>query len=144
MFETTGTTNTAPNGLNASTLPSHVHVFQIPNTPVASLPQKCCGCQLQKGGVVPCSKGVYYDLPDGATFAQDFHLAQMNWTDDGVRVYLDGALVSSIASPCLLQPLGMDFDRETMPGWMSLPDPASLPDVPFMVDYVRSWRRTAL
>ena len=48
---------------------------------------------------------------------------------------------SQIVSPCLVQPLGMDFDRETMPGWMKLPDPISLPDRPFEVDYVRSYRK---
>ena len=37
----------------------------------------------------------------------------------------------------------MDFDRETMPGWMVLPDPATLPDRPFEIDYVRAWRRAA-
>ena len=58
-----------------------------------------------------------------------------------VQVSLDGALVGTIASPCLLQEIGMDFDRETMPGWMALPDPASLPDAPFVVDYVRAWQR---
>lgn len=33
----------------------------------------------------------------------------------------------------------MNFDRETMPGWMALPDPATLPDQPFLIDYVRSY-----
>jgi hypothetical protein len=54
-------------------------------------------------------------------------------------VFLDGALVNVIPSPCLGEAIGMDFDRETMPGWMALPDPSTLPDVPFEVDYVRSW-----
>ena len=49
--------------------------------------------------------------------------------------------LSQIASPCLMQPLGMDFDRETMPGWMQLPDPTSLPDRPFEVDYVRTYKK---
>jgi hypothetical protein len=41
----------------------------------------------------------------------------------------------------LVEAIGMDFDRETMPGWMALPDPETLPDRPFAVDYVRSWRK---
>lgn len=40
----------------------------------------------------------------------------------------------------LVEEIAMDFDRETMPGWMALPDPATLPDLPFEIDYVRSWR----
>jgi len=35
----------------------------------------------------------------------------------------------------------MLFDRETMPDWMKIPDPKTLPDKPFEVDYVRSYRR---
>jgi hypothetical protein len=35
----------------------------------------------------------------------------------------------------------MLFDRETMPDWMKMPAPAALPDQPFEVDYVRSYRR---
>ena len=53
---------------------------------------------------------------------------------------VDGVLVNRITSPCLVEEIGMDFDRETMPGWMALPDPATLPDLPFEVDYIRSWR----
>jgi len=141
VFETTGTTNPARFGANASMLPSHVHIFELPSTPPAALPQSCGGCALSNGGVAPCSKGSYFSLPNGVTFAQAFHVAQLNWTEDGAHIYLDGALVNTIASPCLVQPLGIDFDRETMPGWMSLPPPESLPDAPFVVDYVRSWRK---
>jgi hypothetical protein len=37
--------------------------------------------------------------------------------------------------------LQMLFDRETMPGWMKLPDPKTFKaDVPFEVDYVRTYR----
>ena len=51
------------------------------------------------------------------------------------------AVVSQIASPCLLNELGVDFDRETMPGWMLLPPPGELPDQPFLVDYIRAYAR---
>ena len=53
---------------------------------------------------------------------------------------LQGRIVNTITSPCLVEEVGMDFDRETMPGWMGLPDPTTLPDRPFEIDYVRSWR----
>ena len=55
---------------------------------------------------------------------------------------VDGVVVNTITSPCLAEAIAMDFDRETMPGWMALPDPTTLPDVPFVVDYIRSWRKT--
>lgn len=115
VFETTGTTNPAPRGANANVLPSHVHVFELPGTSAPALPLRC-GCTEHPAGAAPCSIGASWALPGGATFAGAFHTAQLNWTTGVVRVYLDGSLVNTIASPCLLQPLGMDFDRETMPG----------------------------
>ncbi len=99
-----------------------------------------CGCKEGTPNSAPCSVGSDFTLPGGASFAEAFHVASLNWTEAGITVALDGVPVTTIASPCLLQEIGMDFDRETMPGWMQLPPPASLPDVPFTVDYVRSWR----
>jgi beta-glucanase (GH16 family) len=138
VFETTGVANGKMD--NASVLPSHVHIFKIPNTTLQKLPARC-GCQLQPGAN-HCSIGAYYDLaPSAPTFADAFHTAQLNWTSSGVTIAIDGKVVNRIASPCLVQEIGMDFDRETMPGWMRLPNPASLPDQPFEIDYVRAWRR---
>jgi hypothetical protein len=71
----------------------------------------------------------------------------MNWTRDSatgvstIAIGVDGVTVSTITSPCLVEEIGMDFDRETMPGWMALPDPKTLPDQPFEVDWVRSYKR---
>lgn len=142
VFETTGVNATRGRGTaSASDLPSHVHVFQLPGTPAPALPARC-GCKEGTPGSPPCSIGSVFALPGGATFAQGFHTASLNWTETGIEVALDGAVVNRIDSPCLIQDIGMDFDRETMPGWMALPDPATLPDLPFLVDYVRTWQRT--
>ena len=138
VFETTGVTNAAPGGANASVMPSHVHVFALPGEPVSGLPARC-GCREGTPGEAPCSIGAAFALPDGATFAGAWHTAALNWTE-GMTVYLvDGVPVSQIASPCLLNELGVDFDRETMPGWMVLPPPGELPDAPFLVDYIRAY-----
>ena len=73
----------------------------------------------------------------------------MNWTIDEatglstIAIGVDGTIVNTITSPCLIEEIAMDFDRETMPGWMAIPDPASLPDKPFEVDYVRSYQLAA-
>ena len=89
-----------------------------------------------------CSLGSIFALDKAQpTFADRFYTANLNWTNSGVAIRLDGALVNVITSPCLVQQIGMDFDRETMPGWMALPDPSTLPDQPFEIDYVRAWRR---
>ena len=56
-------------------------------------------------------------------------MAALNWTQGLTQFLVDGAVVSEIASPCLLNELGVDFDRETMPGWMILPPPSELPAI---------------
>ena len=138
VFETTGVNNTAHGGALAGNLPSHVHIFELPGVNVSALPG-LCNCTEGTPGAAPCSKGSTYTLPDGGAFSGGWHVAGLLWDASGAAVYLDGALVNRVPSPCLSEAIGMDFDRETMPGWMALPDPASLPDVPFEVDYVRSW-----
>ena len=55
------------------------------------------------------------------------------------RQAVDGKVVNTIASPCMVAEIQMLFDRETMPNWMKIPDPATLPDRPFEIDYVRSY-----
>jgi hypothetical protein len=126
-------------------LPSHVHIFSLPGVATADLPAKC-GCKESKAGQYPCSKPAYFTAAQ--PWSADFHTASMNWTTDAnglstIAVGVDGVIVNTITSPCLVQEIRMDFDRETMPGWMALPDPATLPDKPFEVDWVRSWRKTA-
>ena len=142
VFETTGTTAKPGQGTaRADQIPSHVHVFKLPNTTTAELPALCGGCETH-GGAPPCSIGAYYKLPAASpTFSEAWHTASLNWTDAGVDIAIDGQSVNRIASPCLSERIGMDFDRETMPGWMALPDPGTLPDRPFVVDWVRAWRR---
>jgi beta-glucanase (GH16 family) len=139
VFETTGVTNPAKFGANQSDLPSHVHIFELPDVPVPSLPA-ACNCSEGTANQAPCSKGNTFRLPSGASFADDFHVASLNWTLASVTISLDGAVVSVISSPCLVEEIGMDFDRETMPGWMALPPTEELPDSPFLVDYVRSYQ----
>ena len=93
-------------------MPSHVHVFKLPNTSTPELPGRC-GCKLQAGGATPCSKAAFFSLPDeGDSFAREFHVAALNWTSDRITVSLDGKVVNTIASPCLVEEIGMDFDRE--------------------------------
>ena len=141
VFETSGASNGKQ--ANASTLPSHVHIFDLPKTTADELPKKCkCKLYHSKSGRVRCSLGSIFALDKAQpTFADRFYTANLNWTNSGVAIRLDGALVNVITSPCLVQQIGMDFDRETMPGWMALPDPSTLPDQPFEIDYVRAWRR---
>tara|TARA_B110000208_G_scaffold189823_1_gene252199 strand:- start:46 stop:3738 length:3693 start_codon:yes stop_codon:yes gene_type:complete len=141
IFESTGTGGETPSSMNGTSFDSHVHVFSLPNTTLAELPQRC-GCAdhgTKAKPLAPCSTGAYGRAH--SSLSAGFHVASLNWTSSGVEIKLDGEVVNTIASSCLaVQAIGMDFDRETMPGWMTLPDPATLPDKPFLVDYVRAWR----
>ena len=124
-------------------LPSHVHVFKLPGISVEDLPARC-NCSEGSPGAAPCSKAAMYRAAQ--PWSTGFHIASLNWTIDDagvstVAVGIDGSVVSTIRSPCLVEAIGMDFDRETMPGWMALPDPEHLPDQPFEIDWVRSWRK---
>ena len=89
-----------------------------------------------------CSRGGCTNLPfrlDGG-----WHTFGLEWNASKVGIYADGAPVGeALPAGCLAQAIGMDFDRETMPDWMGLPDPATLPDRPFEVDYVRAWKVAA-
>jgi beta-glucanase (GH16 family) len=143
VFETTGSDNKAKGGAKAGDLPSHVHVFSLPGVSVNELPAKC-NCTEGTPGSPPCSKPSYFSLPSGETFSSAFHIAGLLWQEDGIQIYLDGTLVNTIPSSCLVQEIAIDFDRETMPGWMELPDPATLPDQPFIVDYIRVWTPPSL
>ena len=136
----------ASHGAKDTDLPSHVHVFKLPGVAVDDLPAACGGCTEGTPHAPPCSKAAKYAAP--TPWSAGFHTASLNWTTDAdglstVAIGVDGATVSTITSPCLGEEIGMDFDRETMPGWMALPDPATLPDQPFEVDWVRSYRQVA-
>lgn len=108
VFETTG----APNGLkaNASNLPSHVHIFKLPHTPASELPNRChCKLYHSSSGQHRCTVGALADpLPTDETFASRFHVASLNWTSTGVTIAIDGRVVNRLASPCLIQDIGMD------------------------------------
>eukprot|EP00729_Bicosta_minor_P012228 gene12228-34575_t len=137
-------TSCASGGDKNTILPSHVHIFKLPGVDAADLPQKCGGCKESVAHQPPCSKPAYYTAP--TPWSSGFHNASMNWTTDDaglstVAIAVDGVVVNTITSPCLVEEIGMDFDRETMPGWMALPDPNTLPDMPFEVDYIRSWKK---
>jgi beta-glucanase (GH16 family) len=125
-------------GMSNNVLASHVHIWEFPDTPIDGVPAKC-GCVEGTKGKAPCSKG-NTSLADTA-FSAQFHIATLNWTATEVTVAVDGVVMNTITSPCMVVPINMWFDRETMPDWMAMPTPGSLPDQPFEIDYVRTWRR---
>lgn len=143
--------------MSSKLLCSHTHIFMLAGVAQKDLPAKC-GCTLgssmrARGHEMPppaqdfnstvrdqqiCSAGDCTPLPfalDG-----DFHTFGLQWNTTTVQFFVDGRAVSALSATCLGQPLGLDFDRETMPDWMGLPPQPFGADVPFVVDYVRAWK----
>jgi beta-glucanase (GH16 family) len=83
------------------------------------------------------SKGEEWRAP--YRFADDFHVFGLEWTPYVIRWYVDGAAVRTEENTYWHQPLTMNFDVETQPGWFGLPDESELSGT-FSIEYVRAWR----
>jgi beta-glucanase (GH16 family) len=68
-----------------------------------------------------------------------------DWTPDTLRWIVDGSVVRTRKNDLFHSPMFLQFDCETMPDWLGLPDldDRRLP-AKFRVDYVRTWTRTPL
>ena len=148
VFESEGSDAPQASSHNATMFCSHTHIFALAGVPQDELPAKC-GCMPDPPRDIGRTRGRYKDNRAcslggcmGISFAidQGFHVYGLEWNQSAVGFYIDGAPVGKLPAACLTAPIGMDFDRETMPDWMGLPDPATLPDVPFEIDYVRAWK----
>jgi beta-glucanase (GH16 family) len=83
------------------------------------------------------SKGDHIDTP--YNFADDFHVLGFEWTPYVLRWYVDGEAVLTMENTYWHQPLTMNFDSETMPDWMGLPDKENLPST-YSIEYIRTWK----
>lgn len=119
-------------------VPSHQHIFSMKGISPATLPQRC-NCTFGKQGTQEvCSSQSW--LTTNYSVSEDFHVYGLMWNASHLTFFVDGQQTGSLPAPCLSQPIGMDFDRETMPDWMGAPQRSLLPDVPFTIDYVRAWK----
>ena len=155
VFESVG--SHAPHavaGMNSSMMCTHTHVFQLAGVPQADLPAKC-GCSFDDGGlesharlhrsrsnVKPCTMGAC--VPTTWHFDGGFHVYGLEWNATTLAVFADGKQVGeSYDASCFGQSIGLDLDRETMPGWMGIPDRPFAEVLPFEIDYVRAWKLAA-
>ena len=75
-------------------------------------------------------------------FDNGFHVYALEWNSTSIVVYADGkAIGDAYDASCFTENIGMDFDRETMPGWMGVPTLPFAESNPFEIDYIRSWKR---
>jgi len=72
-------------------------------------------------------------------YADDFHVYGLEWDRKEIKWFVDGVLVRKVENREWHQPLTLNFDSETMPGWMGLPRDSDLPST-FSIDYVRAWK----
>lgn len=75
-----------------------------------------------------------WNLSDG------FHEFGLEWDKRFIRWYVDGNLIREISNVHWHFPLHINFDSETMPDWLGLPEASDLPRE-FQIDYIRSWKR---
>jgi beta-glucanase (GH16 family) len=73
--------------------------------------------------------------------ADDFHVYALEWNKHVIKWYVDGKVVRELKNTHWHQPLHMNFDSETFPGWFGLPKKENLPST-FSIDYIRSWKKT--
>ena len=151
VFESVG--GNAPHavpGMNTTMMCTHTHVFELAGVPRQAIPQKC-GCtfgdrvgekrksNIGEKSLRPCSIGTCVPMKWG--FDDGFHVYGLEWNDTSIVVYADGNQVGdAYDASCFAQKIGMDFDRETMPGWMGTPDLPFAESAPFEIDYVRVWK----
>ena len=143
VFESVG--SDAPNAkreMNSSLMCSSTHIFELNGIQPKDFSLKCGNCKLQKSssGQFICTLTKCTKLT--STFDGDFHVYGLEWNASLVSFYRDGRLIQSHDATCFQQNIGLDFDRETMPNWMGLPDVDSfVEDLPFEIDYVRAWKK---
>lgn len=83
--------------------------------------------------------GKHWEAP--FRFADDYHTYALEWDKESIKWFVDGELVRERENTHWHQPLYMNFDSETFPGWFGLPDPSELPAT-YSIDYIRSWQKS--
>jgi beta-glucanase (GH16 family) len=93
--------------------------------------------------------GKSYSLPDGAPFADDFHLYAVEWEPKAIRWYVDGALYHTLTPASLPRGATWVFDHPFFMllnlavggNWPGSPDATTVFPQTLQVDYVRVYRR---
>ncbi|MFI3280558.1 MAG: family 16 glycosylhydrolase [Rikenellaceae bacterium] len=109
---------------NERDLNSNVHVFRAPP---------------EHGNVKEhFAIGKKYYLP--FRLQDDFHTWGMDWTEEYIRLYIDGVLYREIENTHWHQPLHVNINNESNKWFGALPDDNYL-DSEYYIDYFRVWHR---
>lgn len=97
------------------------------------------------------NQGAYFDLPDEATFDQDFHVFSIDWEEEEIRWFVDGQMyfkanewyTSQSNSPYpapFNKPFFLILNVAVGGTWPGSPDETSLFPQSMLVDYVRVYQ----
>jgi len=75
--------------------------------------------------------------------SEGFHVYGMLWTPYELTWYVDGKPVWTLENTYWHQPLTLNFNVKTKPGWFGLPQKENLPAA-FSIEYVRAWKLESL
>ncbi|MFI3289731.1 MAG: family 16 glycosylhydrolase [Rikenellaceae bacterium] len=110
---------------NENDLNSNFHVFFAPE---------------DKGNVKKhFSIGKKYHIP--FNLSDDFHVWGMDWSEEYIRLYLDGVLYREIENEYWHQELRINVNNESNKWFKALPDGDLGVDEEYLIDYIRVWKR---
>jgi len=122
-------------------LHSNRYIHKLKGFTKAQLPAKC-NCNYGNGAVC-------HDTPIGNTwgsdkinsFSDDWHVYGVHWTSQQFKIYVDGKHVITMNNDCNKHPVWLFLNRATMPNWFGVPPKSDIPDQPFQIEYVRTWKQ---
>jgi len=72
--------------------------------------------------------------------ADNLHVYGVEWDEQTIKWYFDSKLIRTLENNYCHDPLHLNLDVETMPDWVGLPDPNTLP-AEYVIEYVRAWKK---
>jgi beta-glucanase (GH16 family) len=113
------------------TVPTSLHVIRE------------AGVEVVPGGSLRYSQPLNFDdaqVPNGQTYFNSFHTYAVNWNENTIDFYVDGALLRSHPNDRWHHPLSLNFTN-SLQEWNGLPTASQLESTqPMLVDYVRVYR----
>ena len=82
-----------------------------------------------------------YDLPNGKTYADDFHIFSLEWEPNEIRWYVDGKLVHKTVNGVPHTPHYLILNTAVGGGWPGNPDSTTTFPQYHDIDYVRIYQR---
>ena len=123
-------------------LHSNRYIHKLKNVDPDDLPAKC-NCAYGNGDTCHDTPiGNTWSRSDIDSFSDDWHIYGMHWTASKIKIYVDGELAITMNNDCNKYPMWLFLNRATMPTWFGIPDEDDIPDQPFQIEYIRTWKQS--